>query len=78
MTFFRHFVDKLFLNKGGGSLGLLNFQKFVYLALKYDIFDEKINNKITTFHYRQYSILRIRYLILFDTMKRFEILTFDR
>ena len=30
------------------------------------------------FQYGRYSIFRIRYLILFDTVKRFEISTFDR
>ena len=48
LAFFRHFFDKLFLNKGRGSLGLLNFQKCVFLALKYDFFDVK-RQKITIF-----------------------------
>ena len=41
MTFFRPLLNELFLNKGGGSQGLLNFQKCVVLALKYDFISEK-------------------------------------
>ena len=66
LVFFGHFFDKLFLNKGGGSLGLLNFRKFVCLAIKCDIFGRKITKKITIFQYRRYLMLGIRYLILFD------------
>ena len=72
MTFFRHFVDKLFLNKGGGSLGLLNFQKWVFLALKYNLVGEK-RQKITIFQYQWNSILEVQYSILFDNVKSFEI-----
>ena len=39
---------------------------------------KKERKKITIFQYRRYLILRIWYLILFDTVKRFKISTFDR
>ena len=47
--FFGHFFDELFLNKGGERLGLLNFQKCVFVALRYDFFGGKKNQKISQF-----------------------------
>ena len=41
-------------------------------------FSAKKYKKITIFQYRRYSILEVRYSILFDTVKSFEISGFDR
>ena len=75
MTFFRHLLW-FFLNKGGGSLELWNFQRCVF-GLKIRLFWRK-RQKITIYQCRRHSILRIRYSILFDTVKRFEISGIDR
>ena len=40
-------------------------------------FSAQKDKKIKKFQYRRYSILRIRYLILFDTVRKFKISTFD-
>ena len=46
MTFLRDFFDESFLSKGrGGSLGLLNFRKCLFLTLKKDFFAEKHTKK---------------------------------
>ena len=65
MTFFTDFFDELFLDKGGESLGLLNFQKCVFLTFETTFFAKKQNKN----HFRKISsTLDIEGSIL-DTVK---------
>ena len=55
-------------------------QRCVILALKHNFFGEirQKSQKISLKKYLKYPILRIQYLILFDTMKNFEISWLDQ
>ena len=53
-------------------MGLLNFRKYVLLTFKSELFAEKYRKKITetiSEKNHRYSILKVRYSILFETVE---------
>ena len=76
MTFFWHFFDELFLNKGGRESGALKLPKMCVFGLKIRLFGGK---RQKNHNFSVFTILDIgvRYSIL-DTVKSFETSGFDR